>query len=224
VKDGLPELHEEVLVWRKNYTEVPVQALRNTKGEWRGSIELRDCMRDGWVEDAELDFTPTHWRPLPPAPVEQKEDLGTEASTTIEHRCDALRSSSASQIEQEYKNAQQWAREYYKQCELKGLEFAKAVTCFMRGFKFCQSLNSEQAVQVSDTTQDPSGNGCWSNNEPEYTDADIIKPNPDYKSPDHVRISKEGRDILNDKSKTRELVRNIESARKNSAEENGGKP
>jgi hypothetical protein len=68
VEDELPPPHEEVLVWRKNYTDVPVQALRKPNGEWRGSIELRDCMKDGWTEDAELDFTPTHWQPLPHPP------------------------------------------------------------------------------------------------------------------------------------------------------------
>lgn len=69
VSERLPEKNVEVLVWRQ-YWDIPIQAYINVKGEWLASRETRDWMIDGYVNNAQLSESPTHWMPLPEKPTE----------------------------------------------------------------------------------------------------------------------------------------------------------
>ena len=72
VEDGLPESVKDVLLWREHFTDVPISGYYFAAHKtWHGGRETRDCMKDGYVQNSELDFIPTHWKPLPSAPLEQ---------------------------------------------------------------------------------------------------------------------------------------------------------
>lgn len=68
VEERLPEILEEVIIAIK-YQQTPIQAYWSGS-VWRGSGEVRDCMKEGFVEDAELTCQQdiTHWMPLPELP------------------------------------------------------------------------------------------------------------------------------------------------------------
>lgn len=74
IKDRLPEESVDVLVWERVYLTPPIQAFWRNKStpRWYGSRELRDSI-NGYCEDWELHFKPTHWMPLPSPPNQSQE-------------------------------------------------------------------------------------------------------------------------------------------------------
>lgn len=76
IKERYPKSQQEVLV-AIEYNEIPIQAYWDSKFEvWRGSAEVRDWMKDGYVNDSNLNLGGigaeiTHWMPLPETPTKQ---------------------------------------------------------------------------------------------------------------------------------------------------------
>ena len=77
IEDGYPEHLKEVLI-AVEYCETPIQSYWHSEDKvWVGSREIRDWMKDGFVNDATLIIggigaKVTHWIELPEIPQNPK--------------------------------------------------------------------------------------------------------------------------------------------------------
>ena len=71
VKDRLPEIGDDVLVWEK-WSTVPFVGWLDPHNEWRANKEFVECNGNAIVVSCIQQDMVTHWMPLPPPPTQEQ--------------------------------------------------------------------------------------------------------------------------------------------------------